>query len=667
MHSFDRPGTAAMGPNTYKALLKRLRPTFMIAGLFSAVINVLMLTGSIYMLQVYDRVLPSGSVPTLVGLFVIVVVLHVFLGFYDFLRTRLLARAAVQLDISVGAEAFRGWIGTDSRKGQPLRDIDTMRGFLSGPAMAGVFDVPWVPLYLGILFVIHAWLGLLTLAGAAIVIVIAFVNHKLTHDAVRKAMVFESDERSFAAQCRRSSDTIQAMGMTDRVTTEWERRHHLALAAGQTSSDPSEVLAAFSQSFRMLLQSGILTMGAYLVLKQEMSAGMIIASSILSGRALAPVDRIIGQWRMVGRATEAHQRLTAYFAVPTEQTVTVALPAPSGKINVTRLTKYIPNQSPTATDRVCMVKHISFDLSPGDGLGVIGNSASGKSTLAKLLVGALRADEGEIRLDGATRDHWDQAALGRYIGYLPQTVEMLPGSIRDNISRFDPAAPDRAVIEAAKLTGVHEMILALPYGYSTPLGGEQTPLSGGQMQRLGLARAVYGMPQIVVLDEPNSNLDAAGNDALAHVITALRDRGSVVIVMAHRPNVIAAVNKVLVLQSGTVSRFGLRDDILGPTSMDARPMPSVVYRSVTGTGIGAGIGAGTPLPTPITHESSDVETALMGFAGTAGPEAPMTSQDRPSPRVAEKIARMYGLPKDKRSASPVSLFSQNAESRQVKR
>ncbi|MFA9229782.1 MAG: type I secretion system permease/ATPase [Microgenomates group bacterium] len=661
MHSFDKPRAAAMGPNTYKALLKRLRPTFVIAGLFSAVINVLMLTGSIYMLQVYDRVLPSGSVPTLVGLFVIVVVLHVFLGFYDFLRTRLLARAAVQLDVSVGAEAFRGWIGTDNRKGQPLRDMDTMRGFLSGPAMAGVFDVPWVPLYLGILFVIHAWLGLLTLAGAAIVVVIAFINHKLTHDAVRKAMVFESDERSFAAQCRRSSDTIHAMGMKDRVTTEWERRHHLALAAGQTSSDPSEVLAAFSQSFRMLLQSGILTMGAYLVLKQEMSAGMIVASSILSGRALAPVDRIIGQWRMVGRATEAHQRLTAYFSAPTEQAVSVALPAPSGKINVTRLTKYIPNQSPTATDRSCMVKQISFDLAPGDGLGVIGNSASGKSTLAKLLVGALRADEGEIRLDGATRDHWDQAALGRYIGYLPQTVEMLPGSIRDNISRFDPAAPDRAVIEAAKLTGVHEMILALPYGYSTPLGGEETPLSGGQMQRLGLARAVYGMPQIVVLDEPNSNLDAAGNDALAHVITALRDRGSVVIVMAHRPNVIAAVNKVLVLQSGTVSRFGLRDDILGPTSMDARPTPSVVYRSVTGAG------GPSPLSTPIAHESSDVETTLMGFSGPVDSKTPMTTQDRPSPRVAEKIARMYGLPKDKRSASPVSLFSQNAESRQVKR
>lgn len=561
--------------NPYRAALRRLRPTLLLAGLFSAAINLLMLTGPIYMLQVYDRVLGSGSVPTLVALSVVVLLLYCFFGVYEFLRMRILARAACQLDALIGVTAFAlglraGVVDGGQDGAQASRNLETVRGFLGGPAILGLFDLPWIPIYVVLVFALHPVLGWVTLAGAAVVTVVALVNHRMTERSIASSMAQEGAERAFAEQGRRSAELIAALGMTGRVTERWRQMHVAGLATGQEASNRSEVATAFSKTFRMLLQSALLTAGAWLALRQEISAGMIVAASIIAGRALAPVDQVIGQWRSIGRAHEAHRRCLAAFAPDSEATVPIRLPPPTGALRVTGLTKLAPGRG-TGHDRLRILDRVSFALEPGEGLGVIGNSASGKSTLARLLVGAWVPDAGEIRLDGATHAQWAPEELGRHIGYLPQTVEMLPGSIRDNIARFDPEAPDEAVIEAARIAGVHEMILSLPDGYGTRLGPDRMLLSGGQIQRLGLARALFGMPRIIVLDEPNSNLDTAGDDALTAAIATMRGRGSVVIVMAHRPSAIAAVSKVMILHNGAVAQFGPKEEVMQPTGRVQAP------------------------------------------------------------------------------------------------
>ena len=566
-------------PNLYGNALRAMRRTFLLVGLFSAVINLLMLTGSLYMLQVYDRVLSSGSVPTLLGLFAVVVVLYVFLGLYEFVRSRLLSRASYQLDTVIGAEAFRVWLRVNvpgerrQAEGQPLQDLEVVRNFLGSPAILGLYDTPWIPFYLAIVFFIHPWLGILTIAGAVIVAFAAVLNRLLTQEAISRSMAAEASERGFSEHGRRSAEVIQALGMQGRIIEKWKQMHHARLGVGQVGGDISEVVSAFSKAFRLLLQSAMLTLAAYLVLQQEITAGMIIASSIIAGRALAPVDQVIGQWRMIARADESHKRLRAFFEGRPAERPRIILPDPTGVLSVSMLTKLAPGAAPEK-ERARILDQVSFQLQPGDGLGVIGNSAAGKSTLARLLVGAWQADSGEIRLDGATLDQWDPVALGRSIGYLPQTLDMLPGTIRDNIARFDPAADDTMVIEAARLAGVHEMILRLPDGYASHVGGGDQPLSGGQIQRLGLARALYGWPKIIVLDEPNSNMDVGGDDALCAAILEMRKLGSVVIVMAHRPSAIAAVNKLMILHQGTLAQFGDKVEVLRSAGSRREPPPS---------------------------------------------------------------------------------------------
>lgn len=557
--------------NAYRAALRALRPSLIIAAVFSAVVNILMLTGSVYMLEVYDRVLGSGSLPTLVGLFAIVVVLYVFLAYYDFLRSRILSRAAVRLDQRVGAKSFRAWlqagreVGSDGRnEAQPLRDLESVRGFLSSPAVSGIFDLPWMPVYLIVLFLVHPWLGWLTVAGAVVVMVLALVNRVMTRHAVAQAANLDMVERHFSERSQSLAGALLPMGMENALTGRWQELHNATLAGAQKGANASEALVAASRAFRMLLQSSILTLGAWLVIRGEISGGMIVASSIISGRALAPIDQVIGQWRVIGRAAEAHRRLNGFFEGETAKTATrrVDLPRPTGKIDVLQLTKHAaPRKAGGARPHI--LNRISFSLESGDGLGVIANSAAGKSTLARLLVGAWSADSGEIRLDGATVDQWDADVLGRSIGYLPQSVELLLGTVRDNICRFDPEAKSDDVMEAARMAGIHDMILALPDGYATRVGGPDTPLSGGQVQRLGLARALYGNPAIVILDEPNSNLDATGDAALNQAIVKMREAGTTVVVMAHKPSVLSALNKIMILQGGAIAGFGTTEAILG--------------------------------------------------------------------------------------------------------
>ncbi|PID37428.1 MAG: type I secretion system permease/ATPase [Rhodobacterales bacterium] len=565
--------------NSYVRALKRLKRSFWLVGLFSALVNILMLTGPMFMLQVYDRVLSSGSVPTLQGLFLIVVVLFAFLGFYDFLRVRLLSRGAYRLDQEVGAAAYDIWmrsgLGHAALPSRPLNDLAVLRGFLSSPAMLGMFDTPWIPFYLLVVFLVHPWLGFLTLGGLCIVVFVALLNQLTTHKAYEKAMSMDGAESFFVEQTRRNAESIVPQGMAARLQARWNEMHRRGLGTGQVGGDRAEGFTAGAKAFRMLLQSALLGLGGYLALQQEISAGMIVATSIIAGRALAPVDQVIGQWRAILRAREANRRLHAVFAAEERRQFPKAdLPAPEGYLTVAGLTKFAPGA--VLEERVPILDHVSFQLEPGDAVGVIGPSASGKSTLARLLVGAWKPDAGEVRLDGATLEQWPDAALGRHIGYLPQHLELLAGTIRDNIARFDPDAEDEKVIEAAKIAGVHEMILQLPQGYMTELGYGLQPLSGGQMQRLGLARALYGTPRYVILDEPNSNLDASGDEALGRAILHLRAKGSTVIVMAHRPSAIAAVNKVLVLHGGRVGEFGDKEDVLQKATRSKRPVPDAV-------------------------------------------------------------------------------------------
>lgn len=559
----------------YSRALVAIRPALIAVAAISAVVNVLMLTGPVFMLQVYDRVLTSGSVATLQGLLVIVTVLYAFLGFYDFLRNRILSRAGYRLDALLSGPAFAQWMrpgvsaaargqapgAAAGGNAQPLRDLDILRSFLSGPALC-LFDLPWIPLYLGILFLLHPWLGMITLAGAAVVAAAAVLNRQMTETGLTRAMRMEGAERDFTAQGRRNAETIAAMGMQGRIIARWHEMHLNRLGAGQGAGDTGQGFAAFSKTFRMFLQSALLSVAAWLTIGGEISAGTIIASSIISGRALAPVDQVIGQWRAILRAREAHRAWAADTGAARPAGAGARLPDPTGAVLVSNLICLAPGEG-EAGRRPRILDHLGFALEPGDGLGVIGASASGKSTLARLLVGAIAPDAGEIRLDGARPDQWNPEDLGRHIGYLPQVVEMLPGTVRDNISRFDPAARDADVIATARLAGMHEPILRLPGGYGTMLGGGPV-LSGGQIQRLALARALYGNPKLIVLDEPNSNLDQEGDEILALAIAEMRRRGSTVVVMAHRPGVLAAVNRILVLKDGRAVACGPKEEVLTP-------------------------------------------------------------------------------------------------------
>ncbi len=568
------------GQNLYRTALKQLRRTLVIVGLFSAIINVLMLTGPIYMLQIYDRVLSSGSIPTLQGLFVVVVILYVFLGFYQFLRSRLLSRAGYRLDQDLGDRAMtycmQQSLDTDAQRYNPVSDLGVMRSFMSSPAILGVFDLPWIPLFLVVIFAIHPLLGYLTIAGAGIMIAVAILNQVLTKDASAASAQREGAEQEFLEASRRSAAAIMTQGMRDAVVARWRKLHNSALTKGQEGIDRTEFFSSFSRSFRLLLQSALLTVGAYLALQQEITPGMIIATSIIAGRALAPVDQVLGQWSAISRGMAAHKRLLAVFYIIPEEKRRLSFPEPKGRLVVKSLIKLMPPQS-HIKGRERILNQVSFELLPGDGLGVIGNSAAGKSSLAKLLVGAWRPDAGDVRLDGVALHQWRPEELGHHIGYLPQSVEVLPGTIAENISRFEPQPLDTDVIQAARIAGVHDMILTFPDGYSTVVGAHAQPLSSGQIQQLGLARAIYRLPKLVVLDEPNSNMDADGDDAMSSAIQTLRDNGSVVIVMAHRPSALVSLNKLLLLRAGRVVYFGDKDKTIRAANSTA-PGP----RSVSG-------------------------------------------------------------------------------------
>ncbi len=552
---------------------KRVRSAFVAVGVLSSAVNLLMLTGPIFMLQVYDRVLASQSVPTLLALLGLAIALYMMMGLFDFLRARVLSRVSLWLDNQLAPLTFRSWVAR-SLSGytpgyKPVQDLTTVRGFLSSPVVLAVFDLPWFPFYLGVVFMLHFQLGLLATFGMLVVVILALLNEWMSGRSMQLTATAELAENRFLDVTQRNADSVLAMGMLGNTTKTWHGLRNTSLAHQQVGSERSEFFKASSKSFRLLLQSAILGLGAYLAINREISAGTIVAASIIAGRALAPIDQVIGSWRMIKRTRMSYKRLSNYLARDASDVpINVQLPVPNGNVEVKNVVKFALNTEP-GSERRTILGDVSFTLKPGEGLGVIGPSASGKSTLARLLVGLWMPDQGSIRIDGATFEQWDLDELGQHIGYLPQQVELISGTIAENIARFDATVNDEDVIAAATLAGIHQMILSLPDGYSTDADNAVSPLTGGQVQRIALARALYKMPRILVLDEPNSNLDAEGDAAMANAILAMRESGAVVIVMAHRPSAIAAVDKLLMLNKGRVMEFGDKSEVLAKVTQSA--------------------------------------------------------------------------------------------------
>ncbi|WP_189434713.1 type I secretion system permease/ATPase [Mesorhizobium sp. M1E.F.Ca.ET.041.01.1.1] len=563
-------------------------PGLLGVGLFSAVTNILSLTGSLYMLQVYDRVLPSQSVPTLVGLTVGMLGLYAAYGLLDFVRLRLLVRIASRLYRNLHQRAFAVSVllplkaGREADRVDPLRDLDHLRGFLSGSGPTVIFDAPWIPFYLLIIYMLHPSLGVLATVGALAVVALTAVAEILGRRPARMTSEAMISQRALAESGRRNAEVVQAMGLSSRLARRWSDMVHGYLLYQERLSDIIGGTSSLSKALRMALQSSVLGLGAYLVIGGEASPGVIIASSILLGRALAPVDAAIANWKGFLTTRHSYFQLKATFDAFENPTEPMELPRPQTRLTVERLTVAPPGvPKPTVLD-------VNFQLSSGAGMAIVGPSGSGKTTLVRALVGAWRPLHGKVRLDGASLDQWNPHSLGAHIGYLPQDVELFDGTVADNISRFGGKSDPKGVLAAARAAGVYSMIMHLPEGFQTRIGEGGRALSAGQRQLIGLARALYGEPFLVVLDEPNSNLDVEGDAALAGAILAVRQRGGIVIVVAHRPSALTNIDQVLVLTNGMVRSFGSREEVLASVARASspaahRPSPVIpIQRGVSG-------------------------------------------------------------------------------------
>lgn len=553
-------------------ILKEARLAFVAIGLFSGLINILMLSGSLFMLQVYDRVLPSHSVPTLVALVVLIATLYSVQGIIDAIRGRLLVRIGRLLDEKMTTSVYQAVIRLPLRIKskadglQSIRDLDQIRSFLSSTGPTALFDLPWMPIYLFLCFMFHVWIGITALVGAIILVAMTLATELFTRAPTQAAAGFGGTRLAFAEASRRNAEVLEAMGMTERFSKLWEKSNTKYMETQQEASDIANGIGAASRVLRMLLQSLVLAVGAYLVIRQEATAGIIIASSILVSRSLAPVELAIANWRSFLASRQSWARLIRLVSLLEKDTPALTLPRPIKLISVENVTIVPPGvERPVVHD-------ISFQLHAGQSLGVIGPSASGKSSLIRAIVGAWLPTRGKIRLDGAALDQWSPSTLGVDIGYLPQGVELFDGTIAENINRFSPDEKSELVLAAARSAGVHEMVLRLPHGYETRIGEGGAVLSAGQRQRIGLARALYGNPFLVVLDEPNSNLDAEGDKALTRAIRDICTRGAIAVVVAHRPSALQGVELVLAMAHGRAQAFGPKEDVLSKVlGQTARP------------------------------------------------------------------------------------------------
>ena len=571
-----------------KAFLASYRSAFTGVALISAVISILTLTGTIFMLEIYDRVLPSRSVPTLLGLGLIACGLFVLQGVLEFTRTRILSGIGASLDEAFGTRIYRAIVRLPLGRGggpdalQPLRDLDQVRSFFAGSGPTALFDLPWLPLYLLISFMFHPWIGVTALAGALVLTAITIATDVFTRGPEKEASAAMAVRNGLADAGRRNAEAIRSMGMESRLASRWSSAHLAGLDANLRASGVGGALGSVSRTLRVALQSVILGLGAYLAIHQEVSAGSIIACSVLMARTLAPVELAIANWKGFIQARQSWARLTLLLQHIGEGAEPMALPAPERQLSVEVAGVAVPGGGRM------LVQDVTFQLQAGQALGIIGPSASGKSSLARALTGIWPLTRGRVQLDGAGIDQWSPEALGRHVGYLPQDVQLFDGTVAENISRFDPDATPEAVIAAARAAGVHDLVVDLTEGYETRIGEGGSSLSAGQRQRIGLARALYGDPFLVVLDEPNSNLDHAGDEALTAAIMDVRARNGIAVVIAHRPAALAAVDRMLVMKDGRMISLGSRDEVLAgflrqAASAGAPSAPAPATTTVTAT------------------------------------------------------------------------------------
>ncbi|AMZ70330.1 MULTISPECIES: type I secretion system permease/ATPase [Pseudomonas] len=535
--------------------------SFLAVGFFSFFVNLLMLVPSFYMLQVYDRAVGSASLSTLLMLTLIMLLLMITLGGLEWVRSRIMVRISTRLDTLLSQRlfdaSFKQALNTSGMNAtaQPLSDLNGLRQFLTGNGLFAFFDAPWIPIYLAVMFMFHPWYGWMGVVSAALLGALAFANEKLTHSPLQAANREQVAATALTNKSLRNAEVVQSMGMLASLRQHWSGRAHKVLALQGLASDRAATMTSVSRTFRQIVQSLVLGLGAYLTINHEISSGLMIAGSILLGRALAPIDQLIGVWKGFLGARSQYARLHELLLKIVAEPERMSLPAPEGAIRVEGLSAGSPDA------RKPIIRGVGFQVAAGEAVGIIGPSGAGKSTLARALLGVWPSLAGTVRLDGADISQWRREELGPYIGYLPQDIELFEGTISQNISRFGPVnAP--AVVAAARMAGVHELVLQLPDGYDTVIGANGGGLSGGQRQRIGLARALYGEPRLVVLDEPNSNLDEAGEKMLAEALQKLRQSRATVFVITHRPGVLAQVDKLLVLNHGELSLFGPRDQVL---------------------------------------------------------------------------------------------------------
>ena len=548
-----------------EAALQDVKSYFLYAALFSAAVNTLMLVPVIYMLQVYDRVMSSGSLSTLTMLTLLMVALLCALGGFEWVRSMILISASNRIEKNlrkrVSDASFKLALtnGGSGNSSLAINDLTNLRQFLTGNGLFAFFDAPWFPIYVGVMFMFHVWFGVAAIIAGIIMVALAYANEKATSEKLKQANSFGAKATAQLNGSLRNAEVIAAMGMADNIRARQEINSNQVITLQTEASRKAGIITNVTKSFRMIVQSLLLGLGALLALQQEISPGMVIAGSLLLGRALAPIDLLVGTWKGFSIARAQYERLGQLLEQVPADEETMSLPAPVGKITAEQVVVVPPGS------QVAVVRGVTLELAAGEALGIVGPSASGKSSLARALLGIWPAHSGKVRLDGADIATWNRNELGPYIGYLPQDIELFDGSISENICRFGEQDAEM-IVAAAKLAGVHELILRLPQGYDTIIGGAGGMLSGGQRQRIGLARAVYGEPRFMVLDEPNSNLDDQGERELVEAIHRIKEQGCTIVIISHRTMVLQAVDKILVMKDGLPVSFGERDQVLASLS-----------------------------------------------------------------------------------------------------
>ncbi|PKF25720.1 type I secretion system permease/ATPase [Pseudomonas hunanensis] len=547
--------------NNLQAALKACKSSFLSVGFFSFFVNTLMLVPTFYMIQVSGRVVPSSSTSTLLMLTLILTLLLLTLGSLEWVRSRIMVRISNRLDVLLSRDVYRASFKRSLQSGgadataQSLNDLTSLRQFFTGAGVFAFFDAPWFPVYTVIMFLFHPWFGWMTLACGAVLAVLAVVNHRVTGPALASANKENVASNVVTTKTLRNAEVIESMGMLETLMNRWAKRQRKVMMLQSQASDKGGVVSSVSKMFRTWSQSMMLAIGAYLVITHEINPGLLMAGSLLLGRALSPIDQMISSWKGFVSAKVQYDRLNKVLDDLNKEPERMPLPAPEGHIQVENLIVTPPGA------KAPVLRSISFVAPAGSIVGIVGPSAAGKSTLVRALMGIWPPQHGVVRLDGADIASWDKQAIGPYVGYLPQDIELFEGSISDNIARFDKVDPDK-VVQAAQMAGVHEMILMLPDGYDTVIGSDGVNLSGGQRQRIGLARAIYGNPRLIVLDEPNSNLDDVGERALGVALQKIKETGATVFIVSHRPNILTRLDRILVMAGGTISLYGERDRVI---------------------------------------------------------------------------------------------------------